>query len=321
VLETQRAQLVNDLSDAALASIARDAEHLRLLRALEPRSYIGVPLRARGNLLGVLFLFGAKHLTESDLATAEELARRAGLALDNARLFREAEEASRTKSEFLATMSHELRTPLTAIIGYQALLADGITGPVTDAQRQQLRRIKVSATHLLGLIDEVLTFSRIEAAREMPRLERVDAGDVVRRAAEMIEPLAAEKSLALTVTAPPAPLVLHTDASKLRQILVNLLSNAVKFTERGEIALALRADGTHAVFEVRDTGVGIAPEHLERIFDPFWQVERQPTRKAGGTGLGLSVTRRLADLLGGDVTVESTPGAGSTFRVRLPLEN
>jgi signal transduction histidine kinase len=173
--------------------------------------------------------------------------------------------------------------------------------------------------HLLGLIDEVLTFSRLEAGREVVRVEPVHVWRLLDDAALIAEPLAAEKGLAFRVEHPATDAVLETDPMKALQILLNLLSNAVKFTERGEVALAARYEDGAAVVEVRDTGVGIAPEHQERIFEPFWQVEQTHRRTAGGTGLGLSVSRRLARLMGGDVTVESTPGEGSTFRVRLPM--
>jgi signal transduction histidine kinase len=231
-----------------------------------------------------------------------------------------AEAANDAKSTFLAMMSHELRTPLTAIIGYEELLADGITGPVSEAQRAQLTRIKASATHLLTLIDEVLSLARIEAGREVTQRESIDVGALMHAAAELVVPLAAAKGLTCAVRAPGDRLSLTTDPVKARQILVNLLANAVKFTERGEITFTVRQDGGAVIFEVRDTGIGIAPENVERVFDAFWQVQQKTTRRVGGTGLGLHVSRRLARLLGGDITVESAPGRGSTFVLVLPLD-
>jgi PAS domain S-box-containing protein len=229
-----------------------------------------------------------------------------------------AEQASRAKSDFLATMSHELRTPLNAIIGYQNLLADGVTGPVSDSQRRQLDRIGASAHHLLMLIDEVLTLSRVEAGKESAHIEPVDIARVLDDAASIIEPLARQKSLEFRVIGPERPIVIESDAGKLRQAVLNLLSNAVKFTGRGSVTLRAY-DATDAiVFEVRDTGIGIAAENLQRIFEPFWQVETSTTRTAPGTGLGLAVTRRLADLLGGEVSVQSAVGEGSVFTLRLP---
>jgi PAS domain S-box-containing protein len=229
-----------------------------------------------------------------------------------------AEEASRAKSDFLATMSHELRTPLNAIIGYQNLLADGVTGPISDAQRRQLDRIGASAHHLLMLIDEVLTLSRVEAGKEVAHVERVDIARVLDEAGSIIEPLAKQKSLEFRVIEPESPIVVESDPGKLRQAVLNLLSNAVKFTGRGSVTLRAFDTGDAVAFEVRDTGIGIAAEHLERIFEPFWQVEASTTRTAPGTGLGLAVTRRLAHLLGGEVSVQSAVGEGSTFTIRVP---
>jgi signal transduction histidine kinase len=233
---------------------------------------------------------------------------------------REAETANRTKGDFLAVMSHELRTPLSAIIGYQELLADGITGPVTELQRHQLGRIKVSARHLLELIDEILTYSRAEAGKEEVQYEVTAVNTMVDDAASLIEPLAADKHVALSVVRLDTPLDIRTDPRKVRQVLVNLLSNAVKFTDaEGAVSLRAHRDGDTLELTISDTGIGIEPDHLDRIFDPFWQVEQKATRRAGGTGLGLSVSRRLARLLGGDVLVTSEPGKGSSFTVLLPV--
>jgi PAS domain S-box-containing protein len=236
--------------------------------------------------------------------------------LRNARLV--AETASRAKSEFLAVMSHELRTPLSAIIGYEELLYDGITGPITEPQRTQLARIKASAMHLLSLIDEVLTLSRVEAGREITHPERIPLDAAFREAAELAEPLAAEKRLSLEVAPPPEQSTVWADPIKLRQILLNLLTNAIKFTDRGRIVLEGGSCDGMVEIRVRDTGIGIAPSDQERIFDTFWQVEQQSTRKVGGTGLGLSVSRRLARLMNGELTVASALGEGSEFTLRLP---
>ena len=230
----------------------------------------------------------------------------------------EAETASRAKSEFLAVMSHELRTPLSAIIGYEELLFDGITGPVNEGQRTQLGRIKASATHLLSLIDEVLTLSRVEAGREVTRLERIPVFAALHEASMLTEPLALEKGLTLHVVRAPSDVEVWADQTKLRQILLNLLTNAIKFTDSGTVVLQSRACNGHVEISVRDTGIGIAPADHDRVFDTFWQVEQKSTRKVGGTGLGLSVSRRLARLMDGDLTVESQLGAGSTFTLRLP---
>ncbi len=243
----------------------------------------------------------------------EELARRSR----EAELAREeAEEANKAKSRFLATMSHELRTPLNAIIGYSDLLDAGVAGPLNPEQRSQLERITIGAHHLLRMIDEILTFSRIEAGRDEVHVESVDLTGLVRETAELIAPLARSKALLFSYTV-AEDLRATTDPGKLRQILLNLLSNAVKFTDSGSIGLEVICEMDTIVIRVTDTGIGIPPDERDRIFEPFRQIAQMPSRRAGGTGLGLSVTRHLACLLGGDIAVESTPGEGSTFTVRL----
>jgi signal transduction histidine kinase len=249
---------------------------------------------------------------------AREEAEAATLQAEAARS--EAESANGAKSDFLAVMSHELRTPLAAIMGYQELLADGITGPVTEQQAQQLGRIKASARHLLSLIDEILTFTRLDAGRETVSLDTFDVEGAMNQAAEIAEPLVASKKLELKMITPPMPVLIESDPTKVRQILVNLLSNAVKFTDAGTVTFEGRALKNEVQFLVSDTGIGIPPEYLNRIFDPFWQVEQKATRRATGTGLGLTVCRRLANLMGGDVAVTSEPGQGTTFTVTLPMK-
>jgi signal transduction histidine kinase len=238
--------------------------------------------------------------------------------IHNARLSREAVEANRAKSDFLAIISHELRTPLNAIMGYTGLLDAGVAGPLTPAQADQHPRIHVSARHLLELIEEVLTFSRMEMGREEVHLRHTDLGALLREVAGRIEPQAHAKGLELKLEIPTEQVRVETDPAKLRQIITNLLSNAVKFTNQGGVILAAKISETELQFDIIDTGVGISPEQEPKLFEPFWQLEQGTTRRIGGTGLGLSVSRRLARLLGGDITVKSTPGRGSTFTLRLP---
>jgi adenylate cyclase len=241
------------------------------------------------------------------------------LMIELGRARREAEAANLGKSEFLAVMSHELRTPLNAIIGYSDLLYDEISGPLTEVPKRQVERIRKSAWHLLGLIEDILAHARIEAGKEEFKIEPVSAADLARDAATVVEPLAARKGLDLRVSVAEDRITIETDARKVRQILLNLLSNAIKFTERGEVALMLEpAPDSGVVFQVRDTGGGIAPRHLETIFEAFEQVDPSLTRREQGTGLGLGVSRKLAQLLGGELSVESELGVGSTFTLRLP---
>ncbi len=233
-----------------------------------------------------------------------------------------ARASSESMSNFLATLSHELRTPLTAIMGYEELLAEQISGPITDAQARQLERIRVSAQHLLSVINDVLRTARMDAGRETAAVSPVDAAELLQETMELVLPMASNRALSLRLDAPVPAFTIETDRDKVRQILVNLAANAVKFTERGEISLAACAgDAGFAEFRVKDTGIGIEREHLERIFDPFWRVEDVHGRIVGGTGLGLSVSQRLAHLLGGDLTVRSAKGEGSEFTLRLPLRS
>jgi signal transduction histidine kinase len=274
----------------------------------------------------LLVLWSARALRESDkervdlLAmekNARAIAERARAEAETARA--EAERANTIKTDFLAVMSHELRTPLTAIMGYEELLSDGITGPVTELQRQQLGRINASARHLLGLIDEILTFARVDIGRERVRYESMSVNQTLSEAAALLESMATAKKLKYTIELLGEDQSIQTDGTKLRQMLVNLLSNAVKFTDQGEVRLTTSVRDRMLEIRVSDTGVGIDAANIEYVFEPFWQLEQSATRKSGGTGLGLSVTRKLARLLGGDVSVASRLGAGTTFLLTLPM--
>jgi signal transduction histidine kinase len=183
-----------------------------------------------------------------------------------------------------------------------------------------VERIRSASRHLLSIIEEILTFSRIDAGRETVRREAVELAELVREVSAIVEPLAGERRLRFRAPEVEAGVTLETDPRKLRQILINLLGNAVKFTQAGEIAFEIERGEKTLAFRVRDTGIGIRPEHLGKVFEPFWQVNATATRDAEGTGLGLSVSRELARLLGGDLTVESVPDAGSTFTLTLPAE-
>jgi signal transduction histidine kinase/PAS domain-containing protein len=288
---------------------------------LAVRSSIILPLAARGEPVGALLLVrSSERYGQGDLALAIELARRASLAVDNALLYEQARSADRAKSRFLAVMSHEFRTPLSAILGYTDILTARVHGELSEKQTEHLDRIKASVRHLSHLVDEILSFASMEAGKERVVRSRVElialTGDVV----GIMEPIAAASGLTLGVSLPGGPLMAVTDPSKLRQIIINLLSNALKYTLEGEVSLELRLEGETAVWVVSDTGPGIAPENLERVFEPFWQVDRPQGARVTGTGLGLAVARRLTRLMGGDLTLESEVGVGSRFTVVLPLQ-
>jgi PAS domain S-box-containing protein len=321
-LRTGTAQREGAIDDDYLRRMASGPAHLAALRRLGLCSALAVPMLARGRTLGVITLCMAdseRAYTAADLHLAEELGRRAALAVDNARLYQAASTANQAKSEFLAVMSHELRTPLNAILGYTDLLVMGVPHPLHEGSTRQVQRIGASARHLLQIIEQILAFSRLEAGREEAYPEDVELCELVRETAALIQPLAEQKGLEFDLQLPEGPLPVVTDPGKLRQILLNLLSNAIKFTEAGVVGLRAEATDAGVRIAVRDTGVGLASDHLERIFEPFWQADHSRTRQAGGTGLGLSVTRQLAQLLGGEVSAESKVGQGTTFTVTLPL--
>jgi signal transduction histidine kinase len=247
--------------------------------------------------------------------TAQVLARReAEQARD------EAQAANRAKSEFLAVMSHELRTPLNAIGGYAELLEMGIRGPVTRAQLDDLRRIQLSQRHLLGLINEVLNYAKLETGTVDFDITDVPVGEALAAAELLVRPQARSKGLTLSIPAAPPTLTVRADAENLRQILVNLASNAVKFTDPGgRIEIMCASAGDRARIQIRDTGMGIPTDKLDSIFDPFVQVRSDLSRPHEGTGLGLAISRDLAVRMAGDLTVESSLDVGSTFTLTLPL--
>ena len=235
------------------------------------------------------------------------------------RLYGELEAASRHKSQFLANMSHELRTPLNAILGYTELVLDGIYGEPPEKIREVLQRVEQSGRHLLGLINDVLDLSKIEAGQLVLALADYSMTDVVTAVFGAMEPLASEKALTLKIDAPADLPIGHADERRITQVLINLVGNAIKFTEAGEVRIEARAvDGWFTV-GVADSGPGIELAHQARIFEEFQQVDNSSTRKKGGTGLGLAIARRILALHGGRIWVESEPGRGATFRFALPV--
>ena len=231
-------------------------------------------------------------------------------------------QATEAKSDFLASMSHELRTPMNAIIGFTRLVMRRSRDVLPAQQYGNLEKILASANHLLALINDVLDLSKIEAGKTAVVIERFDVAALIAEVRSMIQPLIAKNANTLVLDCAPDLGAMHTDQIKLRQNLLNLLSNAAKFTKEGTIKLTARrfsgSDADWLEFKVSDTGIGMSKEQLERLFEAFTQAEASTARDYGGTGLGLAITRRYCRLLGGDVTVESAPGAGSIFTIALP---
>jgi signal transduction histidine kinase len=266
-----------------------------------------------------------REFGEDERALARAVALQSAQALERARLFEaerrareEAEAANRAKAQFLAVMSHELRTPLNAIGGYAELMEMGIRGPVTAEQREDLRRIKASQRHLLGLINEVLQYAKLETGAVQYDLTDVLVRDALSAAETLVAPQARAKGLLLVVEETPLDVVVRADPEKLRQILVNLIGNAIKFTDRGRVDVGCEPRADHVRLRVRDTGIGIPSDKLGVIFEPFVQVRAGLTRTAEGVGLGLAISRDLARGMGGDLEVESTVGVGTTLTLTLP---
>ncbi|HET9908136.1 MAG TPA: ATP-binding protein, partial [Anaerolineales bacterium] len=233
-------------------------------------------------------------------------------------------ELDRLKSSFLANMSHELRTPLNSILGFTDVMLEGLDGELTDYMDNDLRLIQKNGQHLLHLINDVLDMAKIESGRMNLHPEKFKVHDVLDEVTSITSTLASEKNLALFIEEDSnQEIEIFADNTRLRQVMINLVNNSIKFTEKGKIALRVtQVDGARILITVRDTGMGIPPDHLEDVFQEFTQVDTSTTRKAGGTGLGLPISRRLIEMHGGRLWAESTgvSGQGSTFFVELPIE-
>ncbi|MDB4880310.1 MAG: ATP-binding region ATPase domain protein [Gemmatimonadetes bacterium] len=330
VIRSGEPLLMPEIDDDLLARSARDDEHRRLLLDLGLRSAMVLPLASHGRTLGALSLLSGRtgrRYGPADLELALELARRAALAVDNALLHRAerrariaADEANAAKMQFLAVMSHELRTPLNAIGGYAELMRIGLRGPVTDAQLQDLDRIMLSQRNLLGIINDILNFARIDAGHLEFRVEEVPVAPLLEEVEQLVAPQLLAGTIALVGVACDDGLTVRGDREKVRQILLNLLSNAIKFTAPGgTIAIQCTRDAGMARIDVRDSGIGIDAGRLHTVFEPFVQLDRTLTSQHEGTGLGLAISRDLARAMDGDLVATSEPGVGSVFTVILPL--
>jgi PAS domain S-box-containing protein len=321
VLRTGEPDMMTEVPDELLLQRARNEEHLRLLREIGLKSFMCVPLKGRGKILGVVSFAiseSGRRYTEADLTFAQELARRAAIAIENAQLYAELREADRLKDEFLAMLAHELRNPLAPIRNALHVMkqpnADGaLIGQVREMAERQVQ-------HMARLLDDLLDVSRISRGRIELRKEVLDVSGVVERSVEAVRPLFEERNHQLHVSLPDEPIRVEADATRLEQVLTNLLNNAAKYTDpNGQIWLTAARVGAEAVLGVRDTGIGVAHDMLPRIFDLFVQAERRLDRSQGGVGIGLSLVKKLMELHGGKVEARSDgPGRGSEFIVRLP---
>lgn len=331
-----------------------DAGNRATARALGATSFLGVPLLTKGARLGILAVdnaFSGRPIALTDAELLYTVGNQIASAVENARLYLQieahnrtleervrqrtaqlahataeaeearavAEEASATKSSFLANMSHELRTPLNAIIGYSELLQEELEQAGMDAgYAGDLGKIRSAGKHLLSLINDVLDLSKIEAGRIELYRETFDVPSMVRDLGATVHPLAEANANTLRIECATDVATMHTDITRLRQVLLNLLSNACKFTDHGEVALEVERQADWLLFRVSDSGIGMTPEQLGRLFQPFTQADASTTRKYGGTGLGLAISRHFCQMMGGDVHATTEPGKGSIFEVRLP---
>ncbi len=314
--------------DVALLDPSEHAQTIELAEKTKVRALLAAPMLREGGAIGCVLLRKpeAGAFTSRQIGLLETFAAQAVIAIENVRLFTEIQEkshqlevASQHKSQFLANMSHELRTPLNAIIGYTEMMADGLYGDVPEKATAVLERVQANGRHLLGLINDVLDLSKIEAGQLVLAMEEYSVADMVATVLSATESLARTKGLTLGSDVPAGLPTGTGDARRLTQVLLNLVGNAIKFTDRGSVEVrAAEVDGRFEL-SVVDTGFGIAPEDQAKIFEEFQQVDNTSTRKKGGTGLGLSISRRIVELHGGRITVESDVGKGSTFKVTVPI--
>ncbi len=307
------------------------ATHVRpILVRLGYRSLLALPLLREERIAGGLVVWRREPggFSPEAVNLLQTFATQSVLSIENARLFREVEQkrieleiAGKHKSQFLANMSHELRTPLNAILGYTELILDNIYGDVSDKVREVMSRLETSGRHLLALINDVLDLSKIEAGQLTLSLNEYSMQDVVQTVFTGVEALADEKGLALKTTVVPGLPTGSGDERRLNQVLLNLVGNAIKFTETGAVDIEVKALDNDFLVVVSDTGPGIAPSDQARIFEEFHQVDNTSTRKKSGTGLGLSISKRIVEMHGGRIWVDSTPGKGSIFSFTIPFRS
>ena len=311
-----------------VADTRSDPEMASRAEVLNIGTVLGVPLLREGAPIGALIVTRrvVQPFTDQQIALVATFADQAAIAIENVRLFdeiqdksRQLAEASQHKSQFLANMSHELRTPLNAILGYTELIADGVYGQPSERMLAVLKRLESNGKHLLGLINAVLDLSKIEAGQLVLDLADYSLTDVVQTVCTAVEPLAADKKLALRVEASKDLPVGHGDERRLTQVLLNLVGNAIKFTDDGEVVITATASNGSFNVSVKDTGPGISQADQAKLFQEFQQADSSLTRKKGGTGLGLAISKRIIEMHGGRIWIDSVVGEGSTFSFMLPV--
>jgi signal transduction histidine kinase len=321
LLERKPVQIVDVLADPEYAM------H-ELQKRAGFRTVLGVPLLRDGVPIGILSVnrTTVRPFTDKQIELVTAFADQAAIAIENVRLFdeiqdksRQLEIASQHKSQFLANMSHELRTPLNAILGYTELMADGAYGEPSEKMLGILKRLEANGRHLLGLINDVLDLSKIEAGQLALELFDYCIQDIAQTVRSTLEPLASDKKLAFKVEMAPELPPGHGDGRRLTQVLINLVGNAIKFTDAGEIAIKAEANNGAFYVSVRDSGPGISAADQAKLFQEFQQADNAITKKKGGTGLGLAISKRIVEMHGGRIWVESQPGQGSTFTFTLPV--
>lgn len=317
--------LLSEIDEGDLRWLGETEECRQLIRVLQPQSAVVVPLTVRATVCGTLTLLTAesgRRLLESDLRIAHDLARRASVAIDNARLYEAAQSASVAKSEFLANMSHEIRTPMTAVLGYAGLLKE----KETDVEKiEYLDIIQRNGTFLLEIINDILDLSKIEAGKMDIDYADFSVRQLIDEVHSMMRVRAEEKGLDFFIRHDAAlPERIKSDPKRLKQILINLIGNAIKFTQHGSVIVSVSChtdnDQQQLSVAIHDTGIGVTPEQQKRLFKPFSQGDASVDRAFGGTGLGLTISRRLARMLGGDITLQSEPGCGSMFTLSIRYE-
>ena len=321
LLERKPVQIVDVLADPEYAM-------RELQKRAGFRTVLGVPLLREGVPIGLLNVnrTSVRAFTDKQIELVTAFADQAAIAIENVRLFdeiqdksRQLEEASQHKSQFLANMSHELRTPLNAILGYTELMADGAYGEPSEKMLGVLKRLESNGKHLLGLINDVLDLSKIEAGQLVLELSDYSVQDIAQTVRSTLEPLAADKKLAFKVELAPELPAGRGDGRRLTQVLINLVGNAIKFTDAGEIVIKAEANNGSFHVSVRDTGPGISAVDQAKLFQEFQQADNAITKKKGGTGLGLAISKRIIEMHGGNIWVELQLGQGSTFTFTLPV--